>query len=190
MSTSSIDLYRCLESYDVTLSTYDQTRMVRGLKILMDVLVCSPRPLDAQRLLDAGCSTGNCLLALRDHVASVVGLEYSEGILARARQKSATMPEFGSTRAQSSRCRTPTRHSTPCCSTRCCITSTLDPTGPLREAWRNGDSTWSLTTPAELASALAQVQAMETAGTAADFISSRELRRARVGQTVYVYGWR
>jgi SAM-dependent methyltransferase len=43
-------------------------------------------------LVDAGCGTGNYIEVLRDKVALIVGYEYNEGMLQRARQKFAACP--------------------------------------------------------------------------------------------------
>lgn len=55
--------------------------------------------------------------------------------------------------------------------------------GPLSAIYRNGDSTWSLATEAELAAGLAWWRAEIEAGRAQAFLSARELRRKEVGQT-------
>ena len=61
-----------------------------------------------------------------------------------------------------------------------------DVTGPFRESWRNGDSTWSLATPAELERGLAEHRARVDAGEAEHFLAERELLRADVGQTTTI----
>jgi len=43
--------------------------------------------LGEQEVLDTGCGTGNYLQALRPHLGSVAGIDFNEGMLARARTK-------------------------------------------------------------------------------------------------------
>lgn len=62
----------------------------------------------------------------------------------------------------------------------------LDPAGPLRTAWRAGDSTWSLTTEEELAHALDNVKSKLEDGSMAAFLEEREQRRAKIGQTTFL----
>lgn len=62
----------------------------------------------------------------------------------------------------------------------------LDPHGPFDKAYRDGDSTWSLTTAEELQSALARLQAMHDDGSIASYLHQREQLRHRVGQTTCV----
>lgn len=61
-----------------------------------------------------------------------------------------------------------------------------DVTGPFRESWRNGDSTWSLAGPAELERGLAEHRARVDAGEAEQFLAEREVLRAEVGQTTTI----
>ena len=64
--------------------------------------------------------------------------------------------------------------------------SYLDPHGPFDKAYRDGDSTWSLTTAEELQHALARLQAMHDDGSIAPYLQQREQLRHRVGQTICV----
>lgn len=66
--------------------------------------------------------------------------------------------------------------------------SYLDPTGPLNEAWRAGDSTWSLATAAELAAATERVERMNRDGTMPAWLEAREEKRRRLGQTTFICG--
>lgn len=66
--------------------------------------------------------------------------------------------------------------------------SYLDPQGPLREAWRAGDSTWSLATDKELASAQQRVERMTLEGTMQAYVSEREKKRQEVGQSTFICG--
>jgi SAM-dependent methyltransferase len=49
----------------------------------------------------------------------------------------------------------------------------LDPQGPLSEAWRSGDSTWSLASDAELASARQRVEQINLEGTMQAYLDER-----------------
>ena len=66
--------------------------------------------------------------------------------------------------------------------------SYLDPQGPLREAWRAGDSTWSLAADAELVDARERVERMNAEGTMQAYLDGREQKRMEVGQTTFVCG--
>ncbi len=62
----------------------------------------------------------------------------------------------------------------------------LDPAGPLSEAWRAGDSTWSLVTEEELTQALGTVTSRLADGSMAAFVEEREQLRAKIGQTTFL----
>jgi ubiquinone/menaquinone biosynthesis C-methylase UbiE len=62
----------------------------------------------------------------------------------------------------------------------------LDAEGPLREDWRNGDSTWSLVSIEELAQAQARVRKMLETGKMNAYLAEREVLRAKLGQTTFV----
>jgi len=64
----------------------------------------------------------------------------------------------------------------------------LDPSGPLRQEWRDGDSIWALAAPEELARAGERMRGMILAGTAEDFVRQRDGRRLAVGQATFVVG--
>jgi len=64
----------------------------------------------------------------------------------------------------------------------------LDPLGPLSEVWRAGDSTWSLVTDAELASAIQRVEQMNREGTMQAFLDEQEKKRLAVGQSTFFCG--
>lgn len=66
--------------------------------------------------------------------------------------------------------------------------SYLDPEGPLSEAWRAGDSTWSLASDAELASAQQRVEQMNLEGTMQAYLDERENERLEIGQSTFVCG--
>ena len=65
-----------------------------------------------------------------------------------------------------------------------------DPQGPLKKSWRNGDSTWSLTTAEELDRALEQVNTMHENNTIKSYLKAREAHRKQIGQTTFVYAHR
>jgi len=64
--------------------------------------------------------------------------------------------------------------------------SYLDPEGPLSEAWRSGDSTWSLASEAELAHARQRVEQMNLQGTMQAYLDERERQRLVIGQSTFV----
>ena len=66
--------------------------------------------------------------------------------------------------------------------------SCLDPEGPLSQAWRTGDSTWSLVSDAELASARQRVERMNLEGTMQAYLEEREKKRLATGQSTFVCG--
>ncbi len=63
----------------------------------------------------------------------------------------------------------------------------LDLQGPLDKAYRDGDSTWSLTTAEELQNALTRLRAMHDEGSMASYLQQREQRRHQIGQTTCVF---
>ncbi|MFQ5617103.1 MAG: class I SAM-dependent methyltransferase [Anaerolineales bacterium] len=80
-------MYQSYENYSETSSTYDDTRIPVGLRIILRVLWESETPPERTRLLDAGCGTGSYLASLRDRLGILEGLEFDPGMLERARQK-------------------------------------------------------------------------------------------------------
>jgi SAM-dependent methyltransferase len=62
----------------------------------------------------------------------------------------------------------------------------LNPEGPLSEAWRAGDSTWSLATEEELTHALDRVTSSLKDGSMAAFLEEREELRTKIGQTTFL----
>ncbi|MEM9272206.1 MAG: hypothetical protein AAGA80_04465 [Cyanobacteria bacterium P01_F01_bin.143] len=63
----------------------------------------------------------------------------------------------------------------------------LDKEGPLKKAYRDGDSTWSLATEEELATALTRVKKMNADGRMKQYLESRENLRKHIGQTTFIY---
>ena len=66
----------------------------------------------------------------------------------------------------------------------------LDPTGPLHKSFRDGDSTWSLTTPEELERAIERTKTMNQEGSMAMYLDSREDSRKNIGQTTFVFAYK
>lgn len=66
----------------------------------------------------------------------------------------------------------------------------FDGRGPLDKAWRDGDSFWSLATPEELDSALAEVRALDAAGELDAFVARHDARRPSIGQITFLHAVR
>lgn len=66
--------------------------------------------------------------------------------------------------------------------------SYLDPSGPLSEAWRAGDSTWSLASDAELDSARQRIEQWNLEAKMQAYLDEREKKRLKVGQTTFFCG--
>lgn len=76
------------ENYLSTSKNYDDTRKSLGLKILLGSFVEHPnKPLEEQRLLDAGCGTGSFLHDIADKFDSATGFDANPGMLEQARAK-------------------------------------------------------------------------------------------------------
>jgi len=61
----------------------------------------------------------------------------------------------------------------------------FDAAGPLREAWRKGDSFWALATAEQIARAEARIRDMQAAGTLEAWFRERDARRVGVGQFTF-----
>ncbi len=61
----------------------------------------------------------------------------------------------------------------------------FDPTGPLRESWRKGDSFWALASAEQIAAAAQRVRDMQAAGTLESWFQDRDARREGVGQFTF-----
>jgi ubiquinone/menaquinone biosynthesis C-methylase UbiE len=66
--------------------------------------------------------------------------------------------------------------------------SYLDPSGPLQQEWRDGDSSWAFVDETKLASVTAKVEGMLEADTMDAFLAKREERRHQIGQATFVIG--
>ena len=79
------------EDYDTTSQTYDTVRRCVGLDALERALLRSSegvgKPLSELQLLDTGCGTGNYIAAVKDRLASCVGLDPNMGMIKQARTK-------------------------------------------------------------------------------------------------------
>lgn len=64
----------------------------------------------------------------------------------------------------------------------------LDPHGPARQEWRDGDSSWALVNEEEMAHALGEIERMTADGTMEEFLAQREERRRQHGQATFVIG--
>ncbi len=66
----------------------------------------------------------------------------------------------------------------------------LDPTGPLKQSFRDGDSTWSLASETELEQAKARVQLMNEKGEMNRYLEERENLRKNIGQTTFIFAYK
>jgi len=64
----------------------------------------------------------------------------------------------------------------------------LDPEGPLKKTYRDGDSTWSLVSDEQLNAVLERVRAMNEQGTMTAYLEQRDELRRDVGQATFVFG--
>ncbi len=74
-------------NYTLASEDYDKTRVPVGVDAILGCLARTGVPLSEQTVLEAGCGTGNYLQALRPRLGSLVGVDFSEGMLAQARAK-------------------------------------------------------------------------------------------------------
>lgn len=63
----------------------------------------------------------------------------------------------------------------------------LDPEGPLKEDYRNGDSTWSLVSQPQLDAACNRLKALISSGEITPYLNERERLRAITGQTTFIH---
>ena len=64
----------------------------------------------------------------------------------------------------------------------------LDPRGPTRRGWRDGDSSWAIVEEEELARALGEIERMLADDSINAFLAEREERRREHGQATFVIG--
>lgn len=65
--------------------------------------------------------------------------------------------------------------------------SYFDTQAPLHKSFREGDSTWSLTSEQELHQALDRIRTMNEDGSIKDYLDPCEQRRKRAGQTTFIF---
>ena len=65
--------------------------------------------------------------------------------------------------------------------------SYFDTQAPLHKSFREGDSTWSLTSEQELHQALDRIRTMNQDGSIKDYFDPCEHRRKRAGQTTFIF---
>ena len=64
----------------------------------------------------------------------------------------------------------------------------LDPLGPTRQEWRDGDSSWALVEEVEMASVMAEIKRMIEDSSMDEFLAGREELRRQHGQATFVIG--
>ncbi len=64
----------------------------------------------------------------------------------------------------------------------------LDPEGPLKKSYRDGDSSWSLVSDEQLNAVSERVRTMNEKGTMTAYLEQREELRRDVGQATFVFG--
>jgi ubiquinone/menaquinone biosynthesis C-methylase UbiE len=75
------------ECYDRVAASYDLSRRPVGTEVIAGLLTLAGRPLGEVSLLDAGCGSGLYAEALIGQVGRLAAIDFSEGMLARARAK-------------------------------------------------------------------------------------------------------
>lgn len=65
--------------------------------------------------------------------------------------------------------------------------SYLDPHGPLRKEWRDGDSVWSLVAEDGLEHALERIRDLDGRGELEDYVARNDARRLDIGQVTVIY---
>lgn len=271
------------ENYQETSKQYDTTRVPIGIEILLGCFASTPRLLSQQTILDGGCGTGNYIEALKGKLATIYGLEFSEGMLRQGKEKFQAESTIHLTQGSvldlpyennyfdGMMCNQVVHHLLseednsdkflqlhqmmqeayrvlrpqgvlvlntssqkqlvdgfwwadlipeavnwvakrfPPLVT---ITSMLeevgfslggkivsvdgvlqgdnylDPEGPLKKSYRDGDSTWSLATEEELSAGLERVRNMNAKGEMEQYLESREKLRRYIGQTTFIYAYK
>ncbi len=64
----------------------------------------------------------------------------------------------------------------------------LDPLGPTRQEWRDGDSSWALVEEGEMANVIAEIKRMVADSSMDEFLAEREALRRQRGQATFVIG--
>ncbi len=73
--------------YDSVSVNYDKTRKAVGIEIVLGFLASLPQPAQGLRVLDAGCGTGNYATLIQRWFPRVVCLDFSLGMLKKAKEK-------------------------------------------------------------------------------------------------------
>lgn len=68
--------------------------------------------------------------------------------------------------------------------------SYLDPHGPLKKEWRDGDSIWSLVSERELERALIRIKTLDEEGWLDDYVEHHDARRREIGQVTILFAVR
>jgi ubiquinone/menaquinone biosynthesis C-methylase UbiE len=66
----------------------------------------------------------------------------------------------------------------------------LNPRGPLRKEWRDGDSVWALVPEERLENALARIRELDRRGGLEDYVARRDARREDIGQVTLLHARR
>jgi len=64
----------------------------------------------------------------------------------------------------------------------------LDPLGPTRQEWRDGDSSWALVEEGEMANVVSEIKRMLADSSMDEFLAGREALRRQHGQATFVIG--
>jgi len=90
--------YNSYEDYNTTSKSYDTIRRPVALKQIFDILEKVSnnlgKPVSELTLLDAGCGTGNYIEVMHSRVGNIIGVEYNEGMVTKAKVKFANNPKI------------------------------------------------------------------------------------------------
>lgn len=75
------------ENYNETSKSYDHTRHPAAIEVALGCFAMASRPLHKQKIMDAGCGTGNYIAAVKDKVGAVHGIDLNGGMLVQAQTK-------------------------------------------------------------------------------------------------------
>jgi SAM-dependent methyltransferase len=75
------------EDYRTRAPFFDATRKPLGVEIILGCLARGAVPIADQQVLDLGCGTGNYMVELLPHIATITGIDISHDMLDRARAK-------------------------------------------------------------------------------------------------------
>lgn len=90
--------HRDFEDYGSVNSDYDKTRMPAGLEVVTGLLYNHGTrlgtPIGKIRLISLGCGTGNYEVELVRHIERIYGIDISKGMISKAQEKSANIPNL------------------------------------------------------------------------------------------------